>query len=84
MFLEDLKLVANNKASIVVLDSKGDLIDTIKNLAVFAPGNVLYGKLVLIELQRQIIDVLDVIARRPRFEHLVDRHAEMRARQARA
>lgn len=49
MILEDLKLVANNEASIVVVDSKGDLIDTIKNLAVFASGNLLSGKLVLIE-----------------------------------
>jgi hypothetical protein len=49
LFWEDLKLVANSKASIVVLDSKGDLIDTIKNLAIFAQGGSMYGKLVLIE-----------------------------------
>jgi hypothetical protein len=46
---EDLKRVARGEASIIVLDSQQDLIRTISELAVFAPGGALHGKLVLID-----------------------------------
>ncbi|HEY5260195.1 MAG TPA: TraM recognition domain-containing protein, partial [Rhabdochlamydiaceae bacterium] len=49
MFHDDLKKVAKNQASIVLLDSKGDLTDEVRNLKVFAHGQPLYGKLVIID-----------------------------------
>ncbi|MBI3700540.1 MAG: ATP-binding protein [Afipia sp.] len=48
-FLRDLPKVANNEASIIVMDSQGDLIRNIAGLKVFADGEPLDGKLVLIE-----------------------------------
>lgn len=49
LILNDLRQVAQGGASIVVLDSQGDLIDKIKNLEQFAPGGPLHGKLVVID-----------------------------------
>jgi hypothetical protein len=49
MFIQDLDLVATNRASIVVLDSKGVFANYVKGLQLFAPGQRLHGKLVLIE-----------------------------------
>lgn len=49
LILRDLKAVENGGASIVVLDSQGDLIDKIKGLAQFAPSGSLSGKLVVID-----------------------------------
>jgi Helicase HerA, central domain/TraM recognition site of TraD and TraG len=49
MFLEDLKLVAENKASIVVMDSKGQFIESIRHLKQFAAGQPLEGKLVVLD-----------------------------------
>jgi hypothetical protein len=49
MFLQDLRQVAQNKASIIVLDSKGDLIQNIRRLRIFAPGELLAGKMVIID-----------------------------------
>ena len=46
---EDLKRVARGEASVIVLDSQQDLIRTISELAVFAPGGALHGRLVLID-----------------------------------
>lgn len=48
-FLRDLPKVANNEASIIVMDSQGDLIRNIAGLKVFAEGEPLEDKLVLIE-----------------------------------
>jgi hypothetical protein len=48
-FLCDLPKVANNEASIIVMDSQGDLIRNIAGLQCFAQGEVLQDKLVLIE-----------------------------------
>lgn len=48
-FLCDLPKVGNNEASIIVMDSQGDLIRNIAGLQCFAEGEVLQDKLVLIE-----------------------------------
>jgi len=48
-FLCDLPKVAGNEASIIVMDSQGDLIRNIAGLKCFAPGEILEGKLLLIE-----------------------------------
>ncbi len=48
-FLCDLPKVASNEASIIVMDSQGDLIRNIAGLQCFAEGGDLQDKLVLIE-----------------------------------
>jgi hypothetical protein len=48
-FLCDLPKVASNEASIIVMDSQGDLIRNIAGLQCFADGGALQDKLVLIE-----------------------------------
>ncbi len=45
----DLEAVAAGKRSVIVLDSQGDLIETIAGLAVFAPGGALHDRIVLID-----------------------------------
>jgi hypothetical protein len=45
----DLERVARDEASVVVMDSQGDLIDQISSLKEFAPGGPLHDKLVVIE-----------------------------------
>ena len=47
--LRDLQKVANGEASIIVMDSQGDLIRNIAGLKCFAEGKPLHDKLVLIE-----------------------------------
>ena len=47
MYLEDLKNLPN--ASIIVMDSKGDLSDPISRHKVFAPGQPLAGRLAVLE-----------------------------------
>jgi len=49
LILHDLRAVAEGKASLVVIDSQRDLIDTIAGLKLFAPGEPLDGKLCLID-----------------------------------
>ena len=49
LILHDLEAVAAGEASIVVIDSQSDLIDTIAGLEVFAPGGPLADRLVLID-----------------------------------
>ena len=49
LILHDLDAVAEGRASIVVIDSQSDLINTIANLAVFAPGGPLADRLCLID-----------------------------------
>jgi hypothetical protein len=49
--LKDLELVANDEASIVVMESNRDLIKAIEGLKVFAPGEPLDGKLVVIDAE---------------------------------
>src|SRR6185312_7220210 len=45
----DLEAVANGEASVVVLDSQGDLIKNVAGLKLFAEGQPLHGKLCLID-----------------------------------
>lgn len=47
----DLDLVASDQASIVVMESNRDLIKAIEGLKVFAPGERLDGKLVVIDAE---------------------------------
>ena len=49
LICRDLKSVANGAASIIVIDSQGDLIKNIAGLKVFAEGQPLAGKLCLID-----------------------------------
>jgi hypothetical protein len=45
----DLPAVAEGRASVIVLDSQGDLIRNIANLAEFAPGGPLHDRIVIID-----------------------------------
>jgi hypothetical protein len=45
----DLEEVRQGKACVIIFDSKGDLLDHVKQLGRFAPGGDLAGKLTLIE-----------------------------------
>ena len=49
LILRDLEAVADGGASIIVMDSQSDLINTIARLDVFAPGQLLADRLVLID-----------------------------------
>lgn len=49
LILHDLKSVMNGGASIVVIDSQGDLIKNISGLSIFAPGSPLAEKLIIID-----------------------------------
>lgn len=49
LILHDLEAVAEGRASIVVIDSQSDLINTIAGLDVFAPGRPLADRLCLID-----------------------------------
>ena len=49
LILHDLIRAAQSKASVIVIDSQGDLIRNIANLELFAPGGALADKLTLIE-----------------------------------
>lgn len=51
LILRDLDLVASDQASIVVMESNRDLIKAIEGLKVFAPGERLDGKLVVIDAE---------------------------------
>ncbi|MEY9604149.1 hypothetical protein AB7M74_010761 [Bradyrhizobium japonicum] len=51
LILRDLDLVAADQASIVVMESNRDLIKAIEGLKVFAPGECLDGKLVVIDAE---------------------------------
>jgi hypothetical protein len=47
----DFELVANNEASVVVMESNRDLIKAVEGLKVFAPGEPLEGKLLSIDAE---------------------------------
>ena len=49
LILHDLETIARGDASLIVIDSQSDLINTIAGLAVFAPGGALEDRLVLID-----------------------------------
>lgn len=46
---KDLEAVARGERSVIVIDSQGDLINTVSNLAVFAPGEALHDRIVVID-----------------------------------
>jgi hypothetical protein len=46
---QDLEAVAEGNRTVIVLDSQGDLIRTIANLKVFAPGEPLHDRIVIID-----------------------------------
>ncbi len=49
LIARDLEAVALGKRTVIVLDSQGDLIRNISNLAEFAPGEPLHDKIVVID-----------------------------------
>jgi len=49
LIASDLEAVARGEASVVVIDSQGDLINTIAGLKGFAPGEPLHDRIVLID-----------------------------------
>lgn len=49
LIADDIKAVAKGERSVVVLDSQGDLIKLISNLEVFAPGQPLHERIVIID-----------------------------------
>lgn len=51
LLARDFDLVANNEASIVVMESNRDLIKAVEGLKVFAPGELLDGKLLSIDAE---------------------------------
>lgn len=51
LLARDFELVANNEASVVVMESNRDLIKAIEGLKIFAPGEVLDGKLLSIDAE---------------------------------
>lgn len=51
LITRDLERIANGEASVVVMESNRDLIKAIEGLKVFAPGEALDGKLVVIDAE---------------------------------
>ena len=51
LLARDFELVANNEASVVVMESNRDLIKAVEGLKIFAPGEVLDGKLLSIDAE---------------------------------
>ncbi|EHK57050.1 type IV secretory system conjugative DNA transfer family protein [Allomesorhizobium alhagi] len=49
LIANDLTAVERGEASVVVLDSQGDLINTISNLKLFAPGGPLHDRICIID-----------------------------------
>ncbi len=49
LILHDLKSVIKGKASVIVIDSQGELIRNISDLAIFRPGSPLFDKLVVVD-----------------------------------
>jgi hypothetical protein len=49
LIAHDLEAVASGNRTVIVLDSQGDLIRNIANLAVFAPGGALHDRIVIID-----------------------------------
>lgn len=49
LIAEDLEAVARGERSVIVLDSQGDLIRNIANLKLFAPGEPLHERVVIID-----------------------------------
>ncbi len=51
LLARDFELVANNEASVVVMESNRDLIKAVEGLKIFAPGELLDGKLLSIDAE---------------------------------
>lgn len=51
LLARDFELVSNNEASVVVMESNRDLIKAVEGLKIFAPGEVLDGKLLSIDAE---------------------------------
>jgi len=51
LILQDLPLVVDDEASLIIMESNRDLIKAVEGLQLFAPGGQLYGKLVLIDVE---------------------------------
>lgn len=51
LLMKDLDGVANNAASVVVLDTKRDFIKSIEHMAVFGTGGALHNKLICIDVE---------------------------------
>ena len=51
MLQGDLKLVQEGKASLIIMESKRDLIDELRNLKVFAAGQPLENKLIVLDVE---------------------------------
>jgi hypothetical protein len=51
LLARDFDLVANNEASVVVMESNRDLIKAVEELKIFAPGEALDGKLLSIDAE---------------------------------
>ncbi|WP_421839693.1 type IV secretory system conjugative DNA transfer family protein [Novosphingobium sp.] len=49
LIANDLEAVADGNRTVIVLDSQGDLIRTISNLKIFAPGQPLHDRVVIID-----------------------------------
>ncbi|MBI1181855.1 MAG: ATP-binding protein [Alphaproteobacteria bacterium] len=49
LIAHDLEAVARGNASVVVLDSQGDLINTVSSLKLFAPGGPLHDRVCIID-----------------------------------
>ena len=49
LITRDLEVVSEGKRSVVVIDSQGDLIENISNLAIFAEGGALADRIVIID-----------------------------------
>lgn len=49
LILHDLKSVIKGQASVIVIDSQGELIKNISNLAIFRPDSPLFDKLVVVD-----------------------------------
>ena len=49
LIANDLEAVVDGNRTVIVLDSQGDLIQNIANLAVFAPGGPLHDRIVIID-----------------------------------
>jgi hypothetical protein len=58
---DDLERVARGECSVIVIDSQNQLIQTIARCALFAPGQPLHGKLVLLEPDPDYPPALNVL-----------------------
>jgi hypothetical protein len=83
MILNDLQLVAENKASVFVMDSQNELIPQLAQLRLFAPGQPLEGKLIYLDPEPEFPLALNIFdldserlsAARPKDRAILERGA---------